>query len=54
MVDAADGRLVAGVVEWLFGDVLLDVRPKPADQRSSSIPPVIRWSVAELMAGMLW
>ena len=24
MADAADGRLVAGVVEWLFGEVLLD------------------------------
>ena len=36
-MNAADGRLVAGVVEWLFGEALLDVRPKPADQRSSSI-----------------
>ena len=25
-MDAADGRLVAGVVEWLFREVLLDVR----------------------------
>ena len=33
-MDAADGRLVAGVVEWLFGEVLLDVRFIPADQRS--------------------
>ena len=49
-MDAADGRLVAGVVEWLFGEVLLDVRLKPADQRSSSIRPVIWRSVAE----MLW
>ena len=35
MVDAADGRLVAGVAEWLFGEVLLDVRLESADQRSS-------------------
>ena len=34
---AADGRLVAGVAEWLFGEVLLDVRFNPANQRSSSI-----------------
>ena len=54
MVDAADGQLVAGVVEWLIGEVLLDVRAKPADQRSSSIWPVIWWSVTDLMAGMLW
>ena len=52
-MDAADCRLVVGVVEWLFGEVLLDVRPKPADQRSSSIRPVIWRSVAEMMAGML-
>ena len=25
-MDAADGRLVAGIAEWLFGEVLLDVR----------------------------
>ena len=31
-MDAADGRLVAGVVEWLIDEVLLDVRLKPADQ----------------------
>ena len=30
-MDAANGRLVAGVVEWLVGEVLLDVRFKPAD-----------------------
>ena len=54
LVDAADCRLVAGVVEWLFGEVLLDVRSKPADQRSSSSGQVIWRSVAELMAGMLW
>ena len=53
-MDAAGGRLVAGVVEWLFGEVLWDVRLKPADQRTSSIRPVIWRSVAELMAGMLW
>ena len=52
-MDAADCRLVAGVAEWLFGKVLLDVRSKPTDQRSSSIRPVIWRSVAELMAGML-
>ena len=53
-MDAADCRLLAGVTEWLFGDVLLDVRFKPADQRSSLFQPVIWRSVAELMAGMLW
>ena len=53
-MDAADGRLVAGVDEWPFDLVLLDVRLNPADQRSSSIRPVIWRSVAELMAGMLW
>ena len=52
-MDAADCRLVAGVAEWLFGEVLLDVRSKPADQRSSSFRPVIWRSVAELMPGML-
>ena len=29
-MDAADCRPVAGVVEWLFGEVLLDVRFKPS------------------------
>ena len=53
-MSAADGRLVAGVSEWLFGEVLLDVRSKPAEQRSSSFRPVIWRSVAELIAGMLW
>ena len=53
VVDAADDRHAAGVVEWLFDVVLLDVRPKPADKRSSSIPPVIRRSVEEMIAGML-
>ena len=53
-MDVTDSRLVAGVAEWLFGEVLLDVRPKPADQRSSSFRPVIWRSVAEMMAGMLW
>ena len=52
-MDAADCRLVAGV-EWLFGEVLLDVRFNPADHRSSLFRPVIWWSVAELLAGMLW
>ena len=31
LVDAADCRLAAGVAEWLFGEVLLDVGLKPAD-----------------------
>ena len=31
-MDAADGRIVAGVAEWLFGEALLDVRFKPVDQ----------------------
>ena len=53
-MDAADCRLVAGIAEWLFGEVLLDVRFNPADQSSSSIRPFIWWSVAELMSGMLW
>ena len=53
-MDAAYFRLVAGVAEWLFGEVLLDVWFEPADLRSSSFRPVIWWSVAELMAGMLW
>ena len=48
-MDAADGRLVAGVVEWLFGEVLLDVGLKPADQKSSSTRPVIRRPVAEII-----
>ena len=53
-MDAADCRLVAGVAEWLFGEVLLDVWFKPANQRSLSFLPVIWRSVAELMSGMLW
>ena len=53
MVDAADCRLVAGDAEWLFGEVLLDVRFRPADQRSLSFWPVICRSVSELMDGML-
>ena len=49
-MDAADCRLVAGVAEFFFGEELLDVRFKLADQGSSSF-----WrSVAELIAGMLW
>ena len=51
---AADCQLVAGVAEWLFDEVLLDVRFKPADQRSSSFRPVIWRSASELMSGMLW
>ena len=53
-MDVADCRIVAGVAEWLFGEILLDVRFKPADRRLSSLRPVIWWCVAELMAGMLW
>ena len=53
-MDAADCRLVAGVAERIFGEVLLDVRLKPADQRLSSFRPVIWRSVAELVAGMSW
>ena len=36
-MDAADGRLVVGVAKRFFGEVLLDVRSKPADHKSSSI-----------------
>ena len=53
-MDVTDCRLAAGVAERFFGEVLLDVRSKPADQRSSSFQLVIWRSVAELMAGMLW
>ena len=53
-MDAADGRLIPGAAEWRVGEVLLDARSKPADQRSSSIRPVIWRSVVELMARMLW
>ena len=53
-MDAADGRLVVDVAVWLFGEVLLDVKFNPADQKSSSFRPAIWQSVAELMAGMLW
>ena len=45
-MDAADCRLVAGVAEWFIGEVLLDVRSKPVDQRSSSFRPVIWRSVS--------
>ena len=41
-MDATDCRLVACVSEWPFGEVLLDVRPKPADNRSSSFRPVMK------------
>ena len=53
-MDAADDRLVVGVVEWLNGEVLLDVMLKSADQRSSSNLLVIWRCVAELIAGMSW
>ena len=52
-MDATDCRLVAGVADLFFVVVLLDARPKPADQSSSSFRPVIWRSVAELMAGMM-
>ena len=53
-MDAADGRFIAGVAKWLFGEVMLEIRFKPTDLRSSSIWPVIWLFVAELMAGILW
>ena len=53
-MDDVDSPLVAGGTVWLIGEVLQDVGSKPADQRSSSIRPVIWQSVAELMAGTLW
>ena len=53
-MDAADGSLLAGVIEWIPAEVLKNVRSKPANQRSSSMQPVFWRSVAELMAGMLW
>ena len=53
-MNAADCGLVAGVADWLFGVVLLDAWSKTADQRSSSIRPIIWRSVAELLAGILW
>ena len=53
-MDAADCQHVAGVAEWLFGEVLLDVGFNPADQRSLSFRPMIWRSVSELVAGMLW
>ena len=52
-MDAADGRLLAGVVEWLFGEVLLDIRSKQADQRLPTVRSAIWRSVAELMARIL-
>ena len=53
LVNAADGRLLDGDVEWLFCELLIDVRFNPIDRRSS-IRLVMWRSVAELMAGMLW
>ena len=45
-MDAVDGWLATGVVECLFDEVLMDVRFRLADLRSSLI-----WqSMAELMA----
>ena len=59
-MDAADCQLVAVVAEWLFDEELLDVRFRPADQRSSSFRPVI-WLVCGrtdgrdvVVDGMLW
>ena len=48
-MDAADCRLVAVVAEWIFGEVLLDVRLQPADQISLSFRSVIWGSVAEML-----
>ena len=58
-MDAADFRLVAGVAEWLFGEVLLDVWFNPADQRSSklaSYQTVCGRAVGRdvVVGGMLW
>ena len=50
-VDGAGGRFASGVVEWPFGEALLDVRLKPADHRSSWTG---RSFCGELMVGMLW
>ena len=50
MMDAEDGRFA----ELRFSELLLEVCFKLADQRLSSIGPVIRRSVAEVMAWMLW
>ena len=54
VVDASDGRLEAGVVEWLFCNVWLYITFCPDDQRPSSIRPVNWRSVAELRAQALW
>ena len=53
---AADCRLVAGVAEWLFDEVLLDGRPKPANQRSSSFLSVRGRADGRdvVVDGMLW
>ena len=53
-MDVSDCRLVANVTEWLYGEVLLDARLNPTDQRLLSFRSVIWQSVAELMAEMLW
>ena len=39
-MDAADGRLAAGVVSWLFGEVLLDVRPKTVNSANAFACPL--------------
>ena len=49
----ADLWLVAHCDLWLFGEVLLDIRFKPADQISSLFRSVIWRSVAELVVGLL-
>ena len=56
LVDAADFRYVPGVAEWLFGEVLLDVRPIPVHQRSSSFRPVCDRAEGRdvVVDGMLW
>ena len=56
-MDAADYRLIAGVVEWLFGVVLLDVglnRPI-RDHRRSGLSSVGLWRSRDVVVdGMLW
>ena len=59
-MDAADGRLVAGVAEWLFGEVLLDVRFKLA-AKEIVVDPTGHLAVCGradgrdvVVVGMLW
>ena len=53
-MDAADGRIEAGVMEWLFVEVLLDVRSKLADQSSSSNRPIRDLHRTGQSSGGLW